>query len=70
VLAALLGFCCCPGIAMQTESTPHLPTNHIFVDLENIKVIDLAVIGGKNLTLHLFFGPRTRSWMWRLWSFC
>lgn len=46
---------------MQTESTPHLPTNHVFVDLENVKVIDLSVIGGKNLTLHLFLGPQNKK---------
>jgi hypothetical protein len=46
---------------MQTESIPHLPTNHVFVDLENVKVIDLSVIGGKNLILHLFLGPNNKK---------
>jgi hypothetical protein len=46
---------------MQTESTPHLPTNHVFVDLENVKVIDQSVIGGKNLILHLFLGPHNKK---------
>lgn len=46
---------------MQTEATPHLPLNHVFVDLENVKVIDPAMIGGKNLTLHLFFGPQNKK---------
>jgi hypothetical protein len=46
---------------MQTESIPHLPTNHVFVDLENVKVIDLSVIGGKNLILHLFIGPNNKK---------
>ncbi|MBN8461055.1 MAG: hypothetical protein J0M04_24770 [Verrucomicrobia bacterium] len=46
---------------MTTEATPHLPTNHVFVDLENIKVIDHSVIGGKNLTLHLFLGPQNKK---------
>jgi hypothetical protein len=42
---------------MSAETNPHLPVNHVFVDLENVKVIDPAVIGGKNLMLHLFLGP-------------
>lgn len=46
---------------MQPETSPHLPTNHVFVDLENVKTIDPAVIGGKNLILHLFFGPQNQK---------
>ena len=46
---------------MQPESTPHLPINHVFVDLENVKVIDQSVIGGKNLILHLFLGPQNKK---------
>lgn len=41
---------------MSNESPPNLPVNHVFVDVENVKVIDPAVIGGKNLMLYLFLG--------------
>lgn len=43
---------------MTAESAPHQPANHVFVDFENIKTIDAAVVSGKNLTFHLFFGPQ------------
>jgi hypothetical protein len=46
---------------MQTETHPHLPVNHVFVDLENVKTIDTTVLGGKNLTLHLFLGPQNKK---------
>lgn len=45
------------GMVLPNEAIPHLPTNHVFVDLENIRVIDPSVIGGRNLILHLFLGP-------------
>jgi hypothetical protein len=46
---------------MQAEVTPHLPLNHVFVDLENVKSIDATVLGGKNLKLHLFLGPQNKK---------
>ena len=46
---------------MQAEVTPHLPLNHVFVDLENAKSIDATVLGGKNLKLHLFLGPQNKK---------
>jgi hypothetical protein len=46
---------------MSTESPPHLPANHVFVDVENVKVIDPVVIGSKNLRLHLFLGPHQKK---------
>lgn len=46
---------------MQTETTPHQPVNHVFVDLENVKSIDAAVIGGKHLRLHVFLGPQNKK---------
>lgn len=46
---------------MSCDSSPYLPTNHVFVDVENVKVIDPAVIGSKNLRLHLFFGPHQKK---------
>lgn len=46
---------------MQAEVTPHLPLNHVFVDLENVKSIDATVIGGKNLKMHLFLGPQNKK---------
>jgi len=46
---------------MQTETTPHQPVNHVFVDQENVKSIDAAVIGGKHLRLHVFLGPQNKK---------
>ncbi len=46
---------------MSNDTTPHSPVNHIFVDLENVKQIDPAVVGGRNLTLHLFLGPQNKK---------
>lgn len=46
---------------MSTEPSPHLPANHVFVDLENVKVIDPEVIGAKNLRLYLFLGPQQKK---------
>ncbi len=46
---------------MQTETTPHLPVNHVFVDMENVKTIDAAVIGGQHLRLHVFLGPQNKK---------
>jgi hypothetical protein len=46
---------------MQAETTPHQPVNHVFVDLENVKSIDAAVIGGKHLRLHVFLGPHNKK---------
>jgi uncharacterized protein YajQ (UPF0234 family) len=46
---------------MQTETTPHQPVNHVFVDFENVKSIDASVIGGKHLRLHVFLGPQNKK---------
>jgi hypothetical protein len=46
---------------MSNEPTPYLPVNHVFVDLENVKSIDVTVVGGKNLTFHLFLGPQNKK---------
>lgn len=47
---------------MQSETPmPHPPVNHVFVDLENVKRIDPAVLGGKHLRLHLFLGPQNKK---------
>ena len=46
---------------MQNDTTPHLPVNHVFVDFENVKAIDATVMGGKNLTFHLFLGPQNKK---------
>ena len=46
---------------MQNDTTPHLPVNHVFVDLENVKTIDGSVVGGKNLTFYLFLGPQNKK---------
>lgn len=60
-LACWREFCLIRAFPMQTDTTPHLPVNHVFVDLENVKTIDPSVIGGKNLTLHLFLGPHNKK---------
>ena len=46
---------------MQIETTPHQPVNHVFVDLENVKVIDASVLGGKHLRLSLSLGPQNKK---------
>lgn len=46
---------------MQTETIPHQPVNHVFVDLENVKSIDATVLGGKHLRLYLFLGPQNKK---------
>ena len=46
---------------MQSDPTPHLLVNHVFVDFENVKTIDASVMGGKNLTFHLFLGPQNKK---------
>lgn len=46
---------------MSSDAPQYQPVNHVFVDLENVKSIDAGVIGGKNLTLHLFLGPHNRK---------
>lgn len=43
--------------AMQSPNVLHQPVNHVFVDIENVKDIDAAVVAGKNLTFHFFNGP-------------
>lgn len=51
----------CSMNLMQTEPIPQSPVNHVFVDLENVKTIDSAVIGNKNLRLYLFLGPQNKK---------
>lgn len=46
---------------MSAEAPPYQPVNHVFVDLENVKTIDAAVIGGKHLRLHLFLGAQNKK---------
>lgn len=46
---------------MQAETSTHQPVNHLFVDLENVKTIDAAVIVGKHLRLHVFLGPQNKK---------
>lgn len=48
-------------IVMQSSNVPHQPVNHVFVDLENVKCIDVAVVAGKNVTFHLFLGPHNKK---------
>ena len=37
------------------------PLNHVFVDYENIQVLDLAVIGNKGVTFTLLVGPHKKK---------
>ena len=46
---------------MPSEPAPNPPVNHVFVDFENIKKIDVEMIGHANQTFHLFFGPQNKS---------
>ncbi len=47
--------------AAACASSTYSPVNHVFVDVENVKQIDPAVVGGRNLTLHLFLGPQNKK---------
>ncbi len=46
---------------MQTEPVVYQAVNHVFVDFENVKRIEVAVLGGKHLRLHLFLGPQNKK---------
>lgn len=46
---------------MLTETIPHSPVNHVFVDFENVKSIDASVLGGRNVRLNLFLGPQNKK---------
>lgn len=37
------------------------PTNHLFVDLENVKVIESSLLDRPNLRVHLFLGPHQKK---------
>lgn len=46
---------------MQPDAPLHLPVNHVFVDFENVKKVDLSVLGRKNFIVHLFLGPLNKK---------
>lgn len=46
---------------MAAESAPHITTNHVFVDVENMKSIDASLLDQKHLVFHLFFGPENKK---------
>lgn len=46
---------------MQAEPVVYQAVNHVFVDFENVKRIDVAALGGKHLRLHLFLGPQNKK---------
>jgi len=46
---------------MQPDTPVHLPVNHVFVDFENVKKVDLSVLGRKNFIVHLFLGPLNKK---------
>lgn len=39
-------------------SSSSRPSNHVFVDLENVKVIETSLLADQTVTFHLFLGPR------------
>ena len=61
LLADWLEFILTGAFLMQSEAPSYQPIHHVFVDLENVKTIDASVVGGKNLTLHLFLGPHNKK---------
>ena len=46
---------------MSSATVPHTPQNHVFVDVENIKSINPAVLSLKQLVIHLFLGPMDKK---------
>ena len=46
---------------MSSATVPHPPQNHVFVDVENIKSINPAVLSLKQLVIHLFLGPMDKK---------
>ncbi len=46
---------------MSSEAPPYLPVNHVFVDFENVKKVDVALLGRKNFIVHLFLGPQNKK---------
>ena len=46
---------------MQPDPSSHAPVNHIFVDYENVKQVDLSVVGRKGFIVHLFLGPQNKK---------
>lgn len=42
---------------MSTEASKQEPVNHVFVDLENVKTVEVSVFERKNMTFHLILGP-------------
>ncbi len=46
---------------MSADIIPHAPTNHVLVDVENMKTIDVSLLGQKHLVFHLFFGPDNKK---------
>ncbi len=46
---------------MSPATVPHAPQNHVLVDFENMKSINLAVLGLKHLVIHLFLGPENKK---------
>lgn len=46
---------------MQPDAPLHLPVNHVFVDLENVKEVEMSMLGRKNFIVHLFLGPMNKK---------
>ena len=46
---------------MQADPRFLPPVNHVFVDVENVKKVELFVLDQKNYIVHLFFGPTNKK---------
>ncbi|RYD70538.1 MAG: NYN domain-containing protein [Verrucomicrobiaceae bacterium] len=46
---------------MQADLRFLPPVNHVFVDVENVKKVELFVLGQKNYIVHLFLGPTNKK---------
>lgn len=46
---------------MFPTTAPYVPQNHVFIDLENMKSIDPAVLGIERWVIHLFLGPHDKK---------
>lgn len=42
---------------MTNESAACPPMNHVFVDFENVRSVELSAVGRSNFVFHLFLGP-------------
>lgn len=46
---------------MQPDPPLYQPVNHVFVDFENVKKVEVSILGRKNYIVHLFLGPLNKK---------